>query len=222
MSLLSKKNVIGLTLGTFILTGAVAPFLVHAASESKDGDNRPAIHHHQVDPDKIAQKISNTFGIPKDEILKYQKQGISFRDLHKAAFLAKASDQSLEKVLNTKTLDNTWKDVASTLGVTREKARATYQDISSSKLEAKLNIPKQSSLKLMQQGYHARDIAIANELAKNTGKSMSDLLGMRKINNTWHDVAQSLGISDTTFSQDMKTLKDAFHYGHKNFHKEGF
>lgn len=217
MELLSRKNVIGLTLGAFILAGAATPFLAHAAENCGDGE-RPAMHQRHMDPDKAAQKISDTFGISKEDILKYQQQGVSFKDLHRAAFLAKASGQSLQEVLKTKTLDNTWKDVASTLGVTREKAKAAHQDIASTRLEATLHIPKQSSLELMQQGYHSRDIAVANELAKNTGKSISDILSMRKINNTWYDVAQSLGIDDTTFSQDMKSLKDAFHYGNKNFH----
>jgi len=207
MNFWNKKMVIGFIVGTFILASAVIPFVVQASENEGPGD---AGFHRHFDPEKIAAKISDTFGVDKDEILKYHEQDVNFRELFKAAFLAKASGHSLKEVMATKTYDNTWKDVAQTLGVTKEKMKATRQDIASTQLEKKLNIAKEVSLPLMQQGYRGRDIAVANELAKNTGKPIVDVLSMRKINNTWQDVAETLGVDDNTFKKDMQNLKAAF------------
>jgi len=217
MNFWNKRMVIGFILGTFILAGAVLPFMVQAAET--EGPGNPGFQHRHFDPEKVAAKISDTFGVDKDEILKYHEQDVNFRDLFKASFLAKASGHSLKEVLAAKTYDNTWKDVAQTLGVTKEKMKATRQDIASTQLEKKLNIAKEVSLPLMQQGYRGRDIAVANELEKNTGKPIVDVLSMRKINNTWHDVAETLGVDDNTFKQDMQNLKAAF--PHRGFHHQG-
>jgi hypothetical protein len=211
MKMLNKKAIAGLVAGAFILAGAAIPFTVQAAAENNPGNfDKPAFHQRHFDPDKMAQNISDTFGVNKEEVLKYQQEGIKFRDLFRASFLAKASGQSLKEVMGAKTFDNTWKDVAKALGVTKEKMQATRNDIASTRLENKLSISKQTSLELMQQGYRPRDIAVANELAQNTGKPIGDVLSLRKINNTWYDVAQTLGVDDNTFKQDMQNLKAAF------------
>lgn len=205
---MNKKTIASLVAGVIILGGAVTPFIAQAAESATPC--LPVPGHHQMDPEKFAQKIADTYGTNKDEILQYQKSGVTFRDLSKASFLAKASDKTLPEVLALKTPANTWKDVAKSLGVTREKVRALRQEMAATQLETKLSIPKQASQDLMSQGYRSQDIAVANELAKNTGKTLPDILSLRKINNTWHDVAQTLGVDENTFTQDMKTIKTAF------------
>lgn len=220
MNTLTKKRIMGLVAGGVLLASTISPFVAQAAEQCDY--NRPVRGHHQMDPDKIAQNIADTFGVSKDNVLNYEKEGVHFKDLYKASFLAKASGRSLKEVMQTKTLDNTWRDVAKVLGVTREKMRATRQDVEATKFETKLHIPKQTSLGLMQEGYRGHDIAVANELSQNTGKNINDVLSMKKINNTWYDVAQSLGVSDDTFKQDMKNLKAAFHHRHRGFQGEGF
>jgi capsular polysaccharide biosynthesis protein len=220
MNALTKKRIMGMVAGGVLLAGTISPFIAQAAEQCNF--NPTAMGHHQMDPDKIAQHIADTFGVSKDDVLTYEKQGIRSKDLYKASLLAKASGKSLKEVMQTKTLDNTWKDVAASLGVTKEEIRAAHQDIEATKLERKLNIAKQTSLDLMQQGYRSRDIAVANELSKNTSKPINDILSMRKINNTWYDVAQSLGVDEDTFKQDMKDIAVAFHHRHRGFQGEGF
>lgn len=210
---MNKKTIASLVAGVIILGGAVTPFIAQAADQASPAD---IPEHHQMDPDKFAQNIADTYGISKDEILKYQQNGASFRDLSKAAFLAKASNKPLGEVLTAKTAANSWKSVANSLGVTREKVRAVRQDITATQLETKLSIPKQASLDLMNQGYRSQDIAVANELAKNTNKPIADILSMRQINNTWQNVSQTLGINDAAFTQDMKNIQVAF--PHHGFH----
>ena len=212
MNWFDKKSIMGLTLGAFVLAGALSPLAIQAASQS--AYKQPAAEQqHKIDPAKVAQDMADTFGVNKDDVLKYEK-GTPMHDLYKAAFLAKASGKSLKQVMETKKPDNTWKDVAQTLAVTQEKMKATRQDIASTRMENKLGIAKQTSIDLMEQGYHPRDIAVADKLSKNTGKPISDILSMRKINNTWHDVAQSLGVDDNTFKQDMTDIRAAFPHRH--------
>jgi hypothetical protein len=220
MNALTKKRIMGLVAGGVLLASTISPFVAQAATQC---DFYPTMmRHHQLDPDKVAQHIADTFDVNKDVVLTYEKQGVRFKDLYKAAFLVKASGKSLKEVLQTKTLDNTWQDVAISLGVTKEEIRATHQDIEATKLEKKLDITKQTSLDLLQQGYLSRDIAIANELSKNTSKPISDILTMRKINNTWYDVAQLLGVDQDTFKQDMKDLNVVFPRSHRGFQRESF
>jgi len=197
----------------------LSPFAAEAAEPCDYNSSRCG--QHQMNPDKIAQTIVDTFGVSKENVLSYEQQGVTVKDLYKAAFLAKASGKSLEEVMQTKTLDNTWKNVVKILGVTKGQIRATHQDLEATKLENKLHISKQTSLDLMQEGYRGYDIAVANELSPNTGKTVKDILCMKQTNNGWLDVAEQLGISDDTFEQDMKNLKDAFHDQHRGFQGEG-
>jgi hypothetical protein len=216
MNKLTKKRIIGLTAGVVILAGAVSPFTVQAAANNDFDGQPPAMHQRHFDPDKIAQRIADTYGVNKEDVLKYHHEGVNFRDVFKASFLAKASGKSLKEVMEVKTYDNTWKDVAQSLGITKEQIKATHNDIAATQLESKLHISKETSLDLMQQGYRARDIAVANALSKNTAKPIIDVLAMKKINNTWQDVASALGVDDNTFKQDKKDLRTAFH--HEGFH----
>jgi hypothetical protein len=214
-----RRNIIGLTLGAVVMAGAMSPFVAQAAEQCDF--NGPQMGHHRMNPAKMAENIADTFGVSKDSVLSYEKQGVHFRDLYKAAFLAKAGDKSLKEVMETKTLDNTWKDVVKALGITKGQIRAAHQDIEATKLEDKLHIAKQTSLDLMQEGYRGRDIAIANELSPNTGKTVKEILAMKQINNSWEDVAQLLGISDENFKKDMNNIKAAFPH-HRGFQAAGF
>ncbi len=208
MKIFSKKNLAAIVASTFILAGAAAtPFIVHAA-EIDNG--RPAIHHQQMNPEQIAQNMSETFGVSKEDILKYQASGINFKDIGRAAFLANASGKSLDEVMSHKTPDKKWKDVAQELGITKEQMKAAHQNIAAQQLNTKLGMDKEAALNLLREGYHAKDIGMANELAKNTGKPVNDILSLKKINNTWKDVADSLGVSQDTFKQDMKDMHQAF------------
>jgi hypothetical protein len=214
-----RRNIIGLTLGAVVMAGAMSPFVAQAAEQCDF--NGPQMGHHRMNPAKMAENIADTFGVSKDSVLSYQKEGVGFRDLYKAAFLAKAGGKSLKEVMQTKTLDNSWKEVAKALGITKGQMRAARQDIEATKLQDKLHIAKQTSLNLMQEGYRGRDIAIANELSPNTGKTVKEILEMKQTNNSWEDVAQLLGISDENFEKDMQNIKAAFHH-HRGFQGAGF
>ncbi|MEN6413370.1 MAG: hypothetical protein ABFC84_11545 [Veillonellales bacterium] len=221
MKILSKKTLAGILAGTFILAGASAPFLVNAA-ENNDRDSRPAYRqcqHQKPTPEQMAQRLSEDLSVSQDSILQYQAKGMNFRDISRAAFLANASGKSMDEVISYKTTDNTWRDVAEKLGITKEQIKAARQNIAAARLNTKLGMDKEAVLDLLQQGYHPRDIAMANELAQNTGSSINDVLNEKKINNTWRDVADNLGVDSDTFKQDLQDVRPAFpHHWGGHFH----
>lgn len=212
----SRKSLAAFVVGTFMLAGAAAsPLLVQAAETVKDHPIRQ--HQQKMDPDKAAQHIADQFGIDKDTILKYQNEGYNTRDIVQAAFLSQISEKSFEEVIKLKTNTNTWQDVQQTLGITQEQIKAAHIDRMAGQINAKTGLDTTTTTALLDQGYHPRDIAVAAQLAKNTGKDVQNVLALKKINNTWKDVAGSLGVSPETLKQDMQEIKDIFphHPGHR-------
>jgi hypothetical protein len=218
MKMLSKKALASLIAGTFIMAGAVSPFTVQAADieappamQDKGG---PGCQRQGHNPQEMAQHLADDFGIDQATVLQYSEKGMNFRDIGQAAMLANASGQSLDTVISHKTYLNSWKDVADKLGVTKEQMKTAHQNIIANSLNKKSGVNKQTAINLLQQGYHPRDIGMASELAKNTGKTLGDILAMKKINNTWLDVATILGVNQDTFNNDAKELGFGFHHGH--------
>ena len=203
--------------GTFIMAAAASPFIVHASEiEQTPTGQHQKYEKHQMSPDKIAQHLSDAFGIDQTTILHYNSTGMSFKDISRAAFLANASGKSLDDVISYKTADNTWKDVATTMGITKEEIHAARHNMIANGLNKKIGLDKQVTLNLLNQGYHPQDIAIASQLGKNTNKEISDVLSLKKINNRWSDVAIILGVDKETFKNDMKTIGYGFgHRGHR-------
>ena len=206
--------------GTFIIAGAASPFIVQAAETQE----KPSAYHQKqeekkINPEEVAKRFSDTFGIDQATILKYHNDGMDFRDIGKAAFLAKAGNKSINDVISQKTATNTWKDVADTLGITKEQMKTTHQDIAATHLNKKTGIKKETALDLLHQGYHPRDIGMASELSKNTNKSINNILSLKKINNTWSDVANKLGVNDETFQNDLKELGHAPHHRGPHYEK---
>ena len=204
----NKSSFVAIVAGTAILAGAAGFYF--AQSHVKDTTGRPqAIRQQGLSPEQRAERIADKYAVDKTEVLNSFKQGTSFQDLSKAAFFANMSKQPLQNVLAAKTSGNSWRDVANSLGLTPEQIKAARQEMSTVPLE-KLQISKAVSLELMRQGYHARDIAMACKLAQNTGKTPAEVLSMRNLNNTWRDVAQTLGVSKDTLKQDIQDIRKVY------------
>jgi hypothetical protein len=213
MKIVNKKTIAAMVAGTFIIAGAASPFIVQAAEAEKT----PSAYHQkqvkrQLDPEKASKRISDTFGIDQSIIMNYNNNGMNFRDIGKAAFLAKAGNKSIDSVISKKNADNNWKDVAESLGITKEQIKAAHQDLAANQLNQKTGLDKKAALNLLKEGYHPHDIAMANQLAKTTKKPIKDVLSLKKINNTWSDVAKKLGIDAETFKKDFKGMGHGPHH----------
>jgi hypothetical protein len=215
MKLAAKKTIAAIAIGAFILAGVAVPYIVQA---DRAQDRCPAFGQRNVDPDKAAARLSETYGIDQATFLKYYNDGVPLRNLNRAAFLAQASGKSLDDVLALKTTDNSWRDVAKALTITQQQFKDTRNNLMSNRLSAKLGLDQQATLTLFDQGYRPRDVAMAGLLAQDTGKSMDDILTLKKINNTWSDVADTLGVDRDTMKQDAQKIRQAFprrgHMGH--------
>jgi len=205
--------------GTFMIAAAATPFIVQASEieQSPAGQHQKSHRvHHQISPEKAAQHLSDVFDIDKATILKYNAEGMSFKDINRAAFFANASGKSLSDVMSLKTPDNKWKDVATTIGITKEQMKSTRQNMIANSLNKKVGAEKQTTLDLLQNGYHGRDIGMASQLANNTNKPITEVLDLKKINNTWSDVANTLGVDKEIFIKDVQKLGYGFkHKGHR-------
>lgn len=210
MKVLSKKTIAALVAGAFILAGAVIPYIVSANSNINDV-SRPA-YHQNFTPEQKAERISKIFGLSKTDILDYNANGMSYRDISRAAFIANASGKELSEVISHKTATNTWKDVSKEIGVTKVQFKSAAQRMTAKRFNAKLGLNEATVLDLLQQGQKPRNIAMADALSKDTGKSMTDILGMKTQENKWQDVAKTLGVDDETFKKDVKKVKHLVHH----------
>ena len=217
MKILSKGTIAAMVAGTFIMAAAASPFIVQASEIQQ-----PTMKQHQkqerqqVTPEKIAQHLSATLGVDQATILHYNANGMNFKDIGQAAFLANASSKSLDDVISHKTTDNSWKDVATTMGITKEEIHAAHQNMIANGLNKKTGLDKQITLDLLNQGYHPQDIAIASKLATNTNKPINEVLSMKKINNRWSDVANTLGVDKEILKNNTKTIGHGFsNKGHR-------
>ncbi len=202
----TRKTIAAFVAGAFIIAGIAGPLAAQAESTDKE---RPAYHQrHQITPEQAAKRLAERFGLDESLILKYQKQGKTPRELSRAALYAKASGNSFESVVALKTSTNTWKDVANTLGVDRAKVKAVRQELAAQHMSQKFNIAQGDIQNLFNQGYHYRDIAMSGMLAKETGKTIDSVIALKKVNNTWRDVAKELGV-------DFKALKKEMRNNHR-------
>lgn len=217
MKILSRQHLAALLAGAFIMTAAATPFIVQASDiqQPPAGQHQRDQKNHKMSPEQAAQRLSATFDIDQATILNYHANGMSFRDIGKAAFLANASGKAIQDVISLKTSENNWKDVATTMGITREQMHTARYNMTANRLQQKIGLDKQITLDLLQQGYHAKDIGIASQLAKNTNQPINDILSLKKINNKWSDVATTLGVDKETFKNDIKAMRHGFgHRGH--------
>lgn len=209
MKLFNKKNLAVLAIGGLLAAGIAAPLAAQAA----ESPNAPRFEHRIGDGGKMMQEFAAQFNISESDLQAYREKGISPRDLGHAAMLSKISGKPINDILNAKTLNTSWKELSQSLGVTPEQMKAARADMIAGRLETKLNISKQTTLDLLNQDYQIRDIAVAGKLSATSGKPIQAVLDLKKINNSWKDVASTLGISDEAFKQDMQTLRQAMPMG---------
>lgn len=215
---LSRKKCAALALGAVMTVGAAFPVLSEVANANEamtppvqqkmqQSPKEGHYGHHQGGPRMFFPGIEQQLGISKADIDKYCKDGTRPDDVVAAALIAKAGNSSLDKVMSYKTGDNSWKEVMEKTGVTFEQVRQTRDELAANVIAQKTGANKNAIGVLFKQGYHDRDIMMAAELAKLSSKEVNEVINMKKINNSWHDVAQSLGVDDSAVREDMMPIQ---------------
>lgn len=200
MKIMTKKMVAGVVAGAVLLTGGLS--YVQAARDNSEKERvefrGPAGHRQppQMNREEMAGKIADTFKVSKDEVLKAMDGKEDFRNIGHAAMLAKISGKSFQEVLSMKTKDNHWGDVQKSLGITGEQMKDEMDSLTAERIAGHGNVGLDTAKKLLKNGYDARDIEMAGILAKASGKDLQSVLDMKKINNHWKDVANSLGVDE--------------------------
>jgi len=231
MQNLLKKQILLALAGVVITTATVIPLnTTYAAAHDNNGANPTqqeacGPQHHHFDANKMAQDVSDTFGVEKKDVVYYVNEGVRPHEIFTASFFAKASGRSLKQVMEIKAQNGDWKEVIQKLNLSKDELKATKNDIVSTKLEKTLKMPKNDSLALLKNGYRVKDIAVADELSNNTKKPIQDILNMKAINNSWDDVAKNLGVSEDTWKTDMENVHTMFphhEFGGHHMNHEAF
>lgn len=193
-----SKKLGALLVGGVIAFSAAFPMISEAAPD--ENDNPPSYYdgygcgygyHHYRDNDcRGLQRL----GINQATFDSYLNKGYSPRDIYHASFIAKASGQSLDKVLSYKTEDNTWRAVLKKVGVTEEQLRQTRDLEKVGYIAKRYNLNQGQMEKYIKDGYRLGDVMMGQRIAHLSGKSFDDVMAMKKVNNDWRDIADSLNL----------------------------
>ena len=192
MSNFKKKILAGLLGGALIFTGAQA--LANPPEMSDDDKDWQAEEAAHIGG--WAKYFSDKYGVDTAQVEAALNDGVHIEDVRYAAVLSKLSGKSFSDVLSMKV---DWGQVAEQLGVTNEQIGDFFRQEHEESFAKHAGVDVKTLRSLLKDGYDPRDIGIAAKIAKAAGKDVKSVLGKRKINNTWDDVAKSFGV-------DMKQI----------------
>lgn len=163
-------------------------------------DNRPQHgqgnnHHPSIDRERSIAAIVDTYGIDEETVLKYYNEGWHPRAIEQGCLIADLSGQSLDTIMETKAKGLSWHEVAASVNVSQDNiANARFKSFAKD-FAVRHDMNEFTARRLLEDGYHPEDIAAANAIAKRSDTPIYKVLSLRKINNTWQDVAQEVGLS---------------------------
>lgn len=207
MNNFKKKILTGLLSGALILTGSQAL----AAPPDFSDDDKDWQAEAEAHRGGWAKFISERYGVDTAQVEAALNDGTHIEDIRHAAILAKLSGRNFSDVLAMKV---DWPQIAEKLGVTREQMRKFFKQEREESFAKHAGIDVKTFQSLVKDGYNPHDIDVAARIAKAAGKDVKSVLGKRKINNTWEDVAKSYGV-------DMKKIMPPppGHFGHRGQHR---
>lgn len=182
-----RKIVAGVVAGLVLTVGGFG--MLSAQSQDKTDlrprycvtqDERPDGQPPKMTTDEVAQHIAESFGVDAKQVKSALDEQKDFRDIGRAAMLAKISGKSFADVMALKTDDKDWRDIESSLGVTREKVRQLRIEMMAKDLSRDGVIDEEGALKLLKDGYEPWDISCASILAEAAGKDIQSVLDSRR------------------------------------------
>ncbi|MBR2734197.1 MAG: hypothetical protein IKD80_08170 [Selenomonadaceae bacterium] len=189
---ITKKILAGILGGALIFTGANA----FAAEPDASDFERAWQEEAAQNIGGWAKYFSDKYGIDGAQIERAMHDGVHIEDIKHAAVLSKLSGKNFSDVLAMKV---DWSQVADKLGITHDQIKNFYDQERDAEFAERAGIDVGTFKSLLKDGYQLHDIAIAGKIATASGKDIKTVLGKRKINNTWGDVAKSFGV-------DMKKI----------------
>lgn len=171
------------------------PDCPYTADDCRPHHARDGFHRGSIDADRAAASIAENYGIEETIVQRYLDDGWHPRAIEQGCLLADLSGQSLDTIMDTKAQGLSWQQVAASFNVTQDnianaRAKSFAQDFAQ-----RHDMNEYTARRLLEDGYHPDDIAIANAIAKRSDTPIYKVISMRKINNTWQDVAHEVGLS---------------------------
>lgn len=163
----------------------------------KDGKRPPLpprFRRPQLSNAEAAAKLQEAYGYRYSDMLRLLNNGHSYSEMNTACLYAYLSGAPVEKVLQLR-LPATWGRVRAQLGLTPKVYAERYMQYQASYLPADSSVDRVTALKYMQQGYPLNDILQAGRLAKESGKTLAQILPMRTVTCDWMQVEQKLGLA---------------------------
>ena len=182
-----KKFLAGLLGGALLMTGGQA---FATPPEMPDDDNNWQAEE-AAHIGGWAKYFSEKYGVDSAQVEQALNDGVHIEDVRHAAILSKLSGKSFSDVLAMKV---DWWQVADKLGVSHEQIKEFFKQEREESFAKHAGIDVKTLRGLIKDGYDIRDIGIAGKIAQAAGKDIKSVLGKRKINNTWEDVAKSFGV----------------------------
>ncbi len=183
-----KKFLAGLLSGALIMAGGNA---LANPPDMQDRDDESWQEEEAAHIGGWAKYFSEKYGVDSAQVEQALTDGVHIEDVRHAAILSKLSGKSFSDVLAMKV---DWGQVADKLGVTREQVAEFFQQEREESFAKHAGIDVKTLRGLLKDGYDMRDIAIAGKIAQAANKDVKSVLGKRKLNNTWEDVAKSFGV----------------------------
>ena len=180
----------------------------------KDGKRPPLpprMRRPQLSNAEAAAKLQEAYGYRYSEMLRLVNNGHSYGEMNTACLYAYLSGAPVEKVLQLRQ-PATWGRVRVQLGLMPKVYAERYMQYQASYLPADSSVDRRTALQYLQQGYPLNDILQAGKLAKESGKTLAQILPMRTVTCDWMQVEQKLGLVQAK----GKDAKPAFGRGQRS------
>ncbi|MDL2280277.1 hypothetical protein LJC10_00290 [Selenomonadales bacterium OttesenSCG-928-I06] len=158
--------------------------------------------------DQASERLANMFEVDKSTILNYCVEGYKVRELYIIGIITKASGRSFKEVMALKTPDNNFFTIAKELGVSQEDAISISEELSLEEVVEYLQIDRAVFDNLVAENYRYRDIVLAGIVSKHAKKPISEIVLLKKINNTWFEVAADFNITVNGLLYDAENFDE--------------
>ena len=209
---MNRKCIAAMMAGGLLIGASL--FGSSAQAEPPAGHGGHPMEQHRMGPgpwrmndEEAAKRAAEMFGVDEAEVAAYLAENPrAFREVVPCSMLARTSGHTFAEVMALYEEQGDWRAVGESLGVTREMIHETMAELMAARIaDDKTNLTTEEVRTLLRDGYHPRDVRAAGVLGKAAGKDAREILGMKKINNGWEDVAKELGL-------DAKVLREAFRH----------
>lgn len=202
-----KKTLSIALAGAFLLTSAAAyqmPGLSSAAPyQMQHADKMPSHMNKMFNETNFAQAIAAEYNVKQTDVEKALQNGWRPFQLQRAAFIAYASDKSLNDVLSDRDKVSSWQELDEKYGLTPEKHDQAMRQLHCKRIADMTGVTETKLNALIDDGYYMHDITMAALIANEANRSIDDVISQKKINNSWFDIAESFGMNPDDLSEKM-------------------